>query len=431
MTTDDHHSVFRDESGGLRLAPAMVPGRAMAADAGGDVDSAAGRPDPAASASAHGPEPIIGALAADPAARVAAAVAAARTAVAEKDPRTTRTAAAAGATGFGTGRCVLPAPEPDPAIERATRACAPPGWLDAVRSLKKSFGLTDAERASIALKNKTIVQPPPPGTGNSVGAVSKIIMRGMNTMHLYRMDAFYAAVEARESGLGLLTVSNHRSVADDPVMLAAMLPPRILVRPRLMRWGLCSADICFQERLTGRLLSLGKALPVLRTGGVGQRYITDAAAKLASGDWIHVFPEGRVVQASLGYMKRGVGRMLAIYHERNNGGLPLVLPLYHEGVENVMPQNSATNELLGMMPRVGHNVYAIAGDPVDVRDIFEKHMPACAKAGGTRTDPRECMFLYEQLADRLAMSVRLLRAELRMRVRTETGVFLGDPFETT
>jgi monolysocardiolipin acyltransferase len=321
-----------------------------------------------------------------------------------------------------------------------TLDAAPRGWLDALRAVPKFYGLTDAERARIDVRNKKTVPPPPAGTGNSlgnhvaigvVGTLSRILIRGLNRLQLYRMDVLYDAIEHRPSGLGLLTVSNHRSVADDPIMLSAMMPPRILYRPGLMRWGLCSTDICYQNPLFARFVMMGKALPITRSAGVGQAFVTSAAEKLVRGDWLHIYPEGRVVQDHVGYAKRGVGRMLAIAHERcgGTGGLPIVLPMYHEGMENVMPQDRDTHELLCLIPRVGHRIFAIAGDPLDVRDIFDRLMPACARAGGTALDPAECLKLYEEVADRLTLSIKILRAELRLRVRREHGLFLGDPYD--
>jgi monolysocardiolipin acyltransferase len=41
----------------------------------------------------------------------------------------------------------------------------------------------------------------------------------------------------------------------------------------------------------------GKALPVERGGGAAQPVIGVAARRLAAGDWLHVFPEGRVQPA--------------------------------------------------------------------------------------------------------------------------------------
>jgi monolysocardiolipin acyltransferase len=348
-------------------------------------------------------------------------------------------AAVAGDVQAATAVKQAGATEADRFLDETLRA-APRGWIDALRNAPKVCELTEAERTRIFERNKTAVPPPPSGLGNSfgnhvaivtVGALSRVLIRGLNSLQMYRMDVLYNAIESRPHGQGLLTVSNHRSVADDPIMLSAMMPPRILFRAGSMRWGLCSTDICYQSSWFARFVMMGKALPITRGVGVGHEFVTAAAEKLARGDWVHIYPEGRVVQNTVGYAKRGVGRMLAIAHERARGtqGLPVVLPMYHEGMENVMPQDGETHELLGIIPRVGNRIFAIAGDPLDVRDIFDRLMPACARAGGTARDPAECLRLYEEIADRLALSIKILRAELRVRVRREYGLFLGDPYE--
>lgn len=367
----------------------------------------------------------------------------------------------------------------DVSPEEATRHTAPAGWMERIQALPKVYGLTEAEKERIDERNKTYVSPRPPGPGNTfangatIGIVtlfSKIFIRCANRLRTYRLEVLTDAIENRPPNTGLLTVSNHRSVADDPILLAAMLPPRIMLRPGLVRWGLCSADICFQNKWLGEFMTNGKAMPIMRGAGLSHHFVQQASDKLAKGDWLHVYPEGRVVQQGVGYMKRGVGKMLAFAHEealakaakaaansrggdldqvdgtvpvessnllRCDGdtsppaGLPIVIPMYHEGIENTMAQDRETHRLIRMVPEVGHRIYAIVGDPVDMRAIFDRYLPACTQSGGTVTNSAECVELFEALADRMALSIRLLRAELRMRVRAEEGHFLGDQFEVS
>ncbi|CAN8061554.1 unnamed protein product [Agarophyton chilense] len=195
-----------------------------------------------------------------------------------------------------------------------------------------------------------------------------------------------------------------------------------------MRWGLCSLDICFQNTLISRTLRLGKALPIERRGGVSQRYLTDAGQKLTAGDWVHIYPEGRVSQDGMGYAKRGAGKLLAMAYESCQE-LPLVLPIYHQGVESVMPQDEETHALQSVIPRVGKKIFVITGEVVDLTHVFERYMPACAEAGGTKGDPKPCLKLYEEVADFMGIAMRLLRAELRQRVRKDYEIDLGDPYE--
>lgn len=314
---------------------------------------------------------------------------------------------------------------------------APQEWKNFVASLPKVYGLTTEEVERIEKKNATYVETKALtgegalGTAMIISAVSlfsKMLMINLNELKMYGMDALYNAIENRKEGQGLLTFMNHQSVLDDPFLLSAALPRRILLNPDLMRWGLCSMDICFQSALVSRTLRLGKALPIQRLGGVGQEFLKTAGEKLLNGRWVHIFPEGRVRQIGMGYAKRGVGKLLAMYYEAHKG-LPLILPIYHEGIEHVMPQDKGSNRLSSPIPKAGKRMFIMTGEPVDFGHIFHRLMPACIEEGGTAGDPPACLRLYEEVADSMAMTTRLLRAELRKKVRNEGLADLGDPYE--
>ena len=69
----------------------------------------------------------------------------------------------------------------------------------------------------------------------------------------------------------------------------------------------------------------GKAMPVDRGGGAGQPVISVAARRLAAGDWLHVFPEGRVQPAGdVGAFRQVGGLCLGA---RLVGGLPCAAAL--------------------------------------------------------------------------------------------------------
>ena len=55
----------------------------------------------------------------------------------------------------------------------------------------------------------------------------------------------------------------------------------------------------------------GKTLPVDRKGGVEQPIMNVVASRLAAGDWVHLFPEGRVsYDGQMLPFRRGVGKMV-------------------------------------------------------------------------------------------------------------------------
>jgi monolysocardiolipin acyltransferase len=64
----------------------------------------------------------------------------------------------------------------------------------------------------------------------------------------------------------------------------------------------------------------GKTLPVVRGAGVEQPVMAAAAWRLAAGDWVHIFPEGRVIpQGTLGPFRQGIGKLVCDAHAANGG----------------------------------------------------------------------------------------------------------------
>jgi len=98
---------------------------------------------------------------------------------------------------------------------------------------------------------------------------------------------------------GLVTVSNHRSLFDDPGIVSCLLPLPIAIQPRYNRWALCSQEYCFNDSLPGLIkgyIGAGQVLPICRGGGIDQQLLLDFGRHLACGEWCHVFPEGGVWQ---------------------------------------------------------------------------------------------------------------------------------------
>jgi hypothetical protein len=62
-------------------------------------------------------------------------------------------------------------------------------------------------------------------------------------------DRFLDAVIHRQPGTALLTVSNHRSMADDPGAMSCIIPYRLGINPKYVRWSLCAQDYCFNEKV--------------------------------------------------------------------------------------------------------------------------------------------------------------------------------------
>lgn len=164
-----------------------------------------------------------------------------------------------------------------------------------------------------------------------LGGVSRLITHGLNTTVVVHGERFAAAHGGRGPGQGLLTASNHVTAVDDPGIIAPLVPPAWLVSPERLRWTLCAADRCFTSAPLGALLGAGRVLPVERGGGARQPHMDAVVARLAAGDWVHMFPEGArqwPPGQPLGRLRPGLGRLIADAHPT-----PLVVPLYHDGMQ--------------------------------------------------------------------------------------------------
>lgn len=175
---------------------------------------------------------------------------------------------------------------------------------------------------------------------------------------------------------------------------------------RKIRWSLAAHDICFTNSWHSYFFMLGKCIPVIRGGGVYQEAMDFCIEKLAAGEWIHVFPEGKVnmfketmrfaiffslylfhISFYLFFLnlfflfffvylfffdknsicfivfrlKWGIGRL--IYESPIP---PLVVPIYHLGMDDVLPNEPPYR--LKIRKKVTMNY----GDPIDFSELIEE-----------------------------------------------------------
>ncbi|CAK0739091.1 hypothetical protein CVIRNUC_001135 [Coccomyxa viridis] len=241
------------------------------------------------------------------------------------------------------------------------------------------------------------VEPPWGSLGRdfTLGVVSlgsKLILRWLNTYNTTNLATLEEIVRHRPDGTGLLTVCNHTSTLDDPVVMSNLMPWHFFASESHHmgnRWSLCAREICYKSKLLGQFFLSGKTLPIERGQGLGQPAMQTAAQLLARGDWVHLFPEGRVsFSGRLQACRWGVGKLICDAVTQS-GRDPVIVPFYHSGMARIMPEH-------GRIPRVGQTVAVTVGEPIDVSDLTCQ----CHEAGNTQ--------VWKELTERICSKLHAL-----------------------
>ncbi|KAL8423575.1 hypothetical protein RB596_003693 [Gaeumannomyces avenae] len=260
------------------------------------------------------------------------------------------------------------------------------------------------------------------------GLLSKGFLYGLNDVEVIGMDRFLDLLESRRDvdrrRRGLITVSNHTSVLDDP-LIWGIIPLRYCFDAASLRWSLAAHDICFKNGLLTRFFQMGQTLPTYRfrhspLGGPFQPTMTDAVRLLSDGRappaflpyasatgpaaaavaatfrpwapphaWVHVFPEGCVHQQAergMRYFKWGVARLVLETPGLDDGGpssssssstsppgsaaaavAPNIVPMFIDGTDRIMAEDRGFPRFL---PRVGRRVRVVFGEPLDAEVAF-------------------------------------------------------------
>lgn len=200
-----------------------------------------------------------------------------------------------------------------------------------------------------------------------------------NQQYKHFLELVLGGHKRKENKQGLITISNHRSLFDDPGVVSCLLPLWIGIQPKYNRWGICAQEYCYTDKLPSIVkgyIGAGQVLPIRRGAGIDQALFRDFASLIAHGEWCHIFPEGGIWQsnelggrgrghtadvilkAKKSKLKWGIGKLIAHAPVR-----PRVVPFAHVGMETLLPKDPVDG-----ISKLKEKI--IGGDPLKVHICF-------------------------------------------------------------
>ncbi|VDM59676.1 unnamed protein product, partial [Angiostrongylus costaricensis] len=174
---------------------------------------------------------------------------------------------------------------------------------------------------------------------------------GANKLNVHNRERFLSAWEDRSRPL--ITVSNHRSNIDDPVMWSFTTCREMWKNIDRHRYILTAHNICFTKKIHTAFFALGRCVPCVRGKGVYQKGVDFCVDRLNENGWVHMFPEGRVTANALRF-KWGVGRLIM-----ETIIPPMVIPIWCSNMDKIWSEKPP------YYPRYGHTVDVHIGEPID------------------------------------------------------------------
>lgn len=156
----------------------------------------------------------------------------------------------------------------------------------------------------------------------------------------------------------IITFSNHISALDDPIMWG-WISRKISYSFKDARWVLGAQEITFPSPLVAFFSFRAKILPIVRGLGLKQPGMSMAKEAIYNGDWLHIFPEGRVNMSSsaiLTPLRWGISQLIIEYYLKSKQ-LPHIVPIVLKGIDDVLPYGSRIK-----IPRLFKSIEIVIGE---------------------------------------------------------------------
>ena len=209
--------------------------------------------------------------------------------------------------------------------------------------------------------------------------------------------------DRNDEDVGLLTISNHCSIMDDPGIWAGTLPLQKLTLNNMRNIVMVEESYYQLGRLSASILHGLNCLPIRRDDvrGLQSPQLYELQKRLngisSKREWCHIMVEGRIYQPSrfelphgnslpqLGQFRLDAAKLIATSPPSKT----VVLPIYHWGMHNIFPETlpegtytMSKSEFVKptripgktklQFPGWGKRIDVYVGDPIDFTDIVPK-----------------------------------------------------------
>ncbi|ORX48174.1 hypothetical protein BCR36DRAFT_294098 [Piromyces finnis] len=165
----------------------------------------------------------------------------------------------------------------------------------------------------------------------------------------------------RPKDVPLITYCNHLTVIDDPVIWGGI--NKKCINPETFRHTVGAKELCSGKGFLNDFFNAAKIITVIRGNGVYQKDLDKAVEVVNSGEWLHIFPEGKIhpnKNSRINDFKWGIGRFIM-----ESKKCPIVVPIYIHDLDKVIFVNKPFINL--------KEKFVISyGNPVNIEPLFNK-----------------------------------------------------------
>ncbi|KAG0264259.1 hypothetical protein BG011_007149 [Mortierella polycephala] len=264
-----------------------------------------------------------------------------------------------------------------------------------------------------------------------VAAVSKAFMTFGAQTSIYNMNSFLKILNDPHRTRPVLTVTNHSSTADDPLLWGALPWSCYMTPTKTIRYALGAQELCYPNKPVGAFFRYGQIVPIIRGNGIYQPAIDKSINLLRSGRWVHIFPEGKINQTDQPIrLKWGIGRVLMEYGGPPvaEGGkpmeeveMPIMIPIYHLGMDDILrlfPDNSSP-----IFPKLGMPLTIVFGEPIDFGSLMQEYKEGKVQEIEARIKMTERVFDALEELKEVALRLQKEQIERAEQDRIKKGIW--------